>query len=222
MKTLQEILIATGNPAKFREMAAVLSETDSQVPEIAVSWRSLQDLARCIPEPVEHGTTMRENAALKARYYSAATGLWVLSDDSGLEVDALDGAPGVFSARFAGNHAGADRAAADRANNAKLVAALRGVPRDRRTARFRCCLALASGDKLLAEAEGVIEGIIIDEPRGAGGFGYDPHFWVPRLEKTTAELPPEDKNRISHRGQALRRMRTLIAECLSEPDKASV
>jgi XTP/dITP diphosphohydrolase len=104
----------------------------------------------------------------------------------------------------------------DRANNEKLIRELRGVPAERRTARFRCALALADGGRILATAEGAIEGVIIDEPRGGGGFGYDPHFFVPSLGRTTAELAAEDKNRISHRGQALRAMRSQLVALLVE------
>src|SRR5205085_8586071 len=110
------------------------------------------------------------------RYYSMAAGMWALADDSGLEVDALNGEPGVHSAYYAREVADQPRSIRDPANNAKLIAALRGVPPENRTARFRCCLALADGDRILATAEGRVEGIIIDDPRGAGGFGYDPHF----------------------------------------------
>ena len=123
---------------------------------------------------------------------------------------ALDGAPGVRSARYAGAHGD------DEANNARLIAALAGVPADRRTARFCCAVALADGDRILARGAGVIEGRIIDQPRGDNGFGYDPHFLVPEFGVTTAEMPPEQKNRISHRGRALQavapRLKGLLAE----------
>jgi len=210
----REILIATANPGKFREITAVLGAPDDAYPSLSVRWRSLADLAAAFPEPEETGTTFAENAALKARYYSRKTGLWTLSDDSGLEVDALGGAPGVVSARYAGVSSPGQREVADQANNRKLVMALTGIPPEQRTARFRCCLALAEGDAILAQSEGVIEGIILDNPRGLGGFGYDPHFLVPRLGKTTAELSLEEKNRLSHRGQALRAFRGQLARLL--------
>ncbi len=197
----RRIVIATANPAKFREIAAVMAD-------LPIEWVALSDLGE-IPEPVEDGKTFAENARLKARYYARVSGVWALADDSGLEVDALDGRPGVYSSRYAG------QACDDAANNARMVRELAGVPTDRRTARFRCVVALAGPDGVLAEAEGKIEGVIIDPPRGNNGFGYDPHFLVPSLGKTTAEISPEHKNRISHRGNALRAIRPAIEECLS-------
>lgn len=206
-----EILIATGNPGKAREIEAVLCEArgESQRP-IRYCWKMLNQLGRTIPEPDEDEDTFSGNAALKARYYSKKTGLWTLADDSGLEVDALAGEPGVRSARYADVPAGSSRAERDAANNHKLISALAGVPQEKRNARFRCALVLADGERLVATAEGVIEGEIIDSPRGEGGFGYDPYFYVPELGRTTAELQPEHKNRISHRGQALRQMKTAL------------
>ena len=190
MVTPRVIVLATTNPGKLREVLAVLDVAGARL-------QSLSDFP-AHPEPVEDGTTFAANAALKARYYSQMTNHWALADDSGLEVDALDRAPGILSARYAGTPGD------DQANNAKLVQALAGVPDDRRTARFRCAVALADGQTILATAEGVIEGQIIDHPRGSNGFGYDPHFLVPELGLTTAELSPQEKNRRSHRGQALR------------------
>lgn len=210
-----EVLIATRNPGKAREIEAILSEKGSAVESFpTLRWKTLDDLAEEIPEPTEDQATFIGNASLKARYYSLASGLWTLADDSGLEVDALSGAPGVMSARFAGLPDSADRQTRDAANNEKLVAQLQGVPPERRTARFRCALALADGQRILATVEGTIEGRIIDVSRGRGGFGYDSHFLVPHLGKTTAELAPSEKNRISHRGQALRQMRAKLAELL--------
>jgi len=201
----RRILVATGNPGKLREITAVLEGAFAgiAVPHV---WLSLADLSPATPEPEETGVTFAENARLKARYYAARTGAWTLADDSGLEVDALDGAPGVRSARFADCPPDWPRSQADAANNRKLVELLRGVPAQRRTARFRCVLALADGDRILAEACGTIEGRIIDEPRGTGGFGYDPHFFVDALGCTTAELSPAQKNAVSHRGNAARGM----------------
>lgn len=197
------ILIATNNPAKAREIAAVLSANDAAGD--SVTWKSLSDLGEAIPEPVEDRDSFLENATLKATYYSKATGLWALADDSGLEVDALGGEPGVHSAYFDRNSAHLPRAQRDGANNAKLAAMLLG--RETRSARYRCVLVLAAGDCVLAMSEGIFEGVIVDEPRGRGGFGYDPYFLVPALGKTVAELSPEEKNRISHRGKALAALR---------------
>ncbi len=209
------ILIATGNPGKFREITALLSEDSAQPGHPRVCWRSLKDLGGDVAEPVEDGPTFAANAAIKARHYSRWSGLWTLADDSGLEVDALGGAPGVRSARYVGLPAGTPRGEADQANNRRLISELAGIPPERRSARFRCALVLADADRILATAEGIIEGGIIDEPRGSNGFGYDPHFLVPDLGMTTAELAALEKNRISHRGQALRSLREQLTALLA-------
>lgn len=201
MVTQRVIVIATTNPGKLREVVALFDVA-------GVELRSLSDFD-AMPEPVEDGTTFAANAAIKACFYSRLTGQWALADDSGLLVDLLDGAPGIHSARYAGIRSD------DKANNAKLIDALHGIPTDRRTARFRCAAALADGDTILATAEGAIEGVIIDVPRGANGFGYDPHFLIPELGQTTAELSPAEKNRRSHRGQALRAILPKIAALVS-------
>ncbi len=211
--TRRPILIATGNQGKYREITQVLAESHPGDP-LPVEWRSLADLPVGIDPPEETGRTFLDNAILKATAYSTATGWWTLADDSGLEVDALGGEPGVHSARYAGLPEGVPRVAIDAANNRRLIAALADVPRPRRTARFRCVMVIADGGQLLAQAEGAVEGLLIDEPRGHNGFGYDPHFLLPHLDRTMAELPPAEKNRISHRGQALRRIRELLRELL--------
>lgn len=215
-----EILIATGNPGKFREIAAVLAKAGDAA-SLPIRWRSLGDLPHRVPEPHEDQDTFAANAALKARYYSRAAGLWTLADDSGLEVDALGGEPGVRSARYGGAPPGSSRDIVTRANNLKLIAALAGFPESARTARFRCALALADGDRILATAEGAIEGRIIDQPRGTNGFGYDPHFFIPDLGRTMAELDPSHKNRISHRGQALLSMQAKLLQVLAGGGSAS-
>ena len=173
-------------------------------------------IGRAIPDVVEDADTFAGNAAKKAREVSAATGLPALADDSGLEVDALGGAPGVYSARYAGvaGHA------ADAANNNKLLAALAGVPRERRTARFRAALALADvtgplGDRVLA-ADGACEGIILDAPRGTGGFGYDPLFFAPELGMTFAEAGVGPKSDLSHRARAMKAMRPQLLAYLQQ------
>jgi XTP/dITP diphosphohydrolase len=209
---VREILIATSNPGKFREIVEVLSAESDAPAADGVRWLSLADLPGKIAPPTEDGRTFAANAALKARHYARASGRWTLADDSGLEVDALGGEPGVRSARYGGVPPGSSREAATRANNRRLIAILAGVPAERRTARFRCALALSDGERILLTAEGSVQGRIIDEPRGANGFGYDPHFFVPQLGKTMAELPAEEKNRISHRGQALRQFREALRE----------
>lgn len=221
------ILIATRNPGKRREMVAVLCEDNADSLLSRVNWLGVDDVAADLPDPPENEPTFAANAAFKARYWSRATGLWTLADDSGLEVDALGGAPGVWSARFSlldessPPDRAADRREIDAANNRKLIAALAGVPESGRTARFRCALALVAGDRVLATAEGAIEGRIIDRPRGSGGFGYDPHFLVPELNRTTAELALSEKNGISHRGRALRLMRRRLIELLGAAPPAS-
>ena len=197
------LIVATSNPGKLREFRALLQDFPFELHRF--------DELGIVP-PEESGTTFLENAMLKARHASAAAagiggasmqGVAALADDSGLEVDALGGAPGIFSARYAGEGAG------DAANNAKLIAALAGVPAERRRARYRCALVLVLGEADAAPliAEGVWEGSILDQPRGAGGFGYDPYFFLADRRRTAAELDPEEKNRLSHRGIALRALR---------------
>jgi XTP/dITP diphosphohydrolase len=231
-ETPRDILIATNNPGKFREIVAILAASaPDQSPEhqrldasiSAIRWHSLADLPRSIPEPHEDQSTFLGNATLKATYYSKAAGMCALADDSGLEVDALGGDPGVHSAYYAGEAAQWPREERDRANNAKLIAALAKVPLEKRTARYHCVLVLADSDRIVATAEGTFEGQIVDTPRGTGGFGYDPYFLVPDFGTTVAELPAEEKNRISHRGMALRKMREILASWLvdsSEVERA--
>ena len=195
-----EILLATHNRGKVREIRQVAADHDWL-------WHSLDDFPE-VAEAVEDADTFAGNARRKALHYAEATGLPTLADDSGLEVDALGGSPGVLSARYAGSPHD------DAANNRKLVAALKGIPPAQRTARFRCAMALARPGQVLAETQGAVEGVIIDEPRGSNGFGYDPHFLIPALGKTMAELPAQEKNALSHRGQALRAMLPEIARVL--------
>jgi XTP/dITP diphosphohydrolase len=202
MVAAREILVATTNPGKVRELRALLGAQ--------VEWKSLADFPG-IPEVKEDGATFAENARKKALGYAQATGLWTLADDSGLVVDALDGAPGVNSARFSGDRPkGADRKLLDRRNMEKLLSLLQDVPAEKRTARFVCCLCLASPEKVLLETRGTLEGRIATEPAGTGGFGYDPVFFVPRLGRTVAQLGAEEKNAISHRGNAMRALKPLL------------
>lgn len=193
-----EILIATNNPGKVREIRQLTADHPW-------TWRGLDEFPD-VPSAIEDAETFAGNARKKALHYAAATGLLTLADDSGLEVDALGGAPGVHSARYAGCPK------SDANNNRKLIENLRDVKPSDRSARFRCSMALARGDAVLAETDGAVEGRIIDTPRGENGFGYDPHFLVPRLGKTMAELPAEQKNALSHRGKALRAMLAKLAE----------
>ncbi|QOJ14453.1 MAG: RdgB/HAM1 family non-canonical purine NTP pyrophosphatase [Planctomycetia bacterium] len=172
----------------------------------------LAPLPAAVAEVAETGVTFRENAAIKALSYAQATGQLVLADDSGLEVDALGGEPGVHSAYFAG------RPRDDLANNRKLCEKIRQIPPNQRTARYLCCLILARPGTILLEAEGSVEGTITPDERGAGGFGYDPHFVVAGMNRTAAELTPAEKDVVSHRGRALRAMLARIADRLrSDP-----
>ena len=161
---------------------------------------------KTIPAPEEDGLTFASNATLKAVYYSRfASGELVLADDSGLEVDALNGAPGVRSARFAADSGLADATSAkdtDARNNLVLLSKLAGVPPAQRTARYRCVLAVARDGVVLHTAEGAVEGLILESPRGTGGFGYDPLFYLPALGLTMAEIDLETKHTLSHRGRA--------------------
>ena len=182
----------------------------------AVQWASLADFPDA-GEVVEDGATFAENARKKATEYAQATGLWTLADDSGLVVDALDGAPGVKSARFSGDvPSGTDRKVIDQRNIAKLLELLRDVPEQKRTARFVCHLCLATPENVLVETSGKVEGRIIDEPAGTNGFGYDPVFFVPELGKTVAQLHDEQKNAISHRGNAIARFKPLLTDLLAQ------
>ena len=203
------ILIASRNPGKCREIRDALGD-------LPVRVAGLEDYP-ALAEPAETGTTFADNARLKAHYYARATGRWCLADDSGLAVDALGGRPGVHSARFAGEGVapGADRKAVDRANNERLLKELTGLAPEQLTARFLCCLALSDGDRVLLEAQGAIEGLIVAQGRGENGFGYDPHFYVPAEGCTLAQLPSDRKNAISHRGQAVRRFSGLLRELLA-------
>ena len=194
------LLIATSNEGKLREATSLLED-------LSVTLVTLADFPG-LPGVIEDGRTFAENARKKAEHYARFTGSLTLADDSGLEVDALGGAPGVHSARFAGIPGD------DAANNAKLLAALNGVPPQRRSARFRCVIALADSERVIAIARGSIEGVILDQPRGQNGFGYDPFFYVPELGLTAAEMPPELKNRVSHRGRAITEIRPHVKNAL--------
>jgi len=177
---------------------------------LPVRLRSLADFPGA-PEVEETGTTFRENAELKATALADHLDRWVLADDSGLEVDALDGAPGVLSARYAGRHGD------DEANNRKLLEAIRDRPEAERTARFRCAIALARPGRVLLTVEGKCEGLVAFEPRGGEGFGYDPVFIYPPAGKTFGELDPVLKNQVSHRGAALGKLRQEILPTLEGP-----
>lgn len=186
------LVLATHNPKKAREMAALLAELR---PELEML--SLADFPGA-SEPEETGATFRENAEIKARCAAKETGLWALADDSGLMIDALEGAPGVYSKRFAGEHTGFEE------KMVRILEQMRDLPETKRTARFRCCVAVCSPDGQVRFWEDVCEGFIGWAPRGSGGLGYDPIFVLPELGLTMAELSMDEKNRVSHRGKVLR------------------
>ncbi len=191
------IVLASNNRKKLQEMQKLLEQAAVTLTPQA---------AHNIPEAIENGLSFIENAIIKARHASNLTGLPALADDSGLEVDALDGAPGIYSARFAA--ADGEGNSSDEANNALLLARLKDVPRAERTARFQCAIVLQRfpNDPMPLVCQGTWEGFILDAPTGANGFGYDPLFFVPTHHCSSAELPPDIKNALSHRGQALREL----------------
>jgi XTP/dITP diphosphohydrolase len=201
-------VFATRNPGKLVELRQLLPNIHVLGVEEAAAR-----LGREIPDVDEDADTFAGNATKKAREVSQATGFPALADDSGLEVDALDGAPGVWSARYAGG-------GGDAANNAKLLLALRDVALERRTARFRSVLALADVDGPLGDdtiiADGVCEGIVLDTPRGTGGFGYDPLFLVPELGQTFAELGIGTKGELSHRARAMQAIKPQLLAYLQQ------
>ncbi|MFI0399063.1 MAG: RdgB/HAM1 family non-canonical purine NTP pyrophosphatase [Thiolinea sp.] len=194
----QRLVLASSNAGKLREFNSLLADFGFEVIRQA-------DLG--VTDAEETGLSFVENALLKARHASQITGLAALADDSGLVVDALGGQPGIYSARFAGQPTN------DAANNAKLLAALKNVPAEQRTARFRCCIVLVRHptDPVPLIAEASWEGMILNAIQGQQGFGYDPLFYVPTHRCTAAELEATEKNRMSHRGQALQRLRALLA-----------
>ncbi len=200
-----KIVIASTNPGKLTEIRAML--------DIDIEFKSLSDFPD-LEEVPEDGTTFAENARKKALGYANQTGLWTIADDSGLMVDVLDGAPGVKSARFSGAK-DKERSLIDHKNIAKVLELLKDVPIEKRTARFVCCLCLASPEKVLLETQGTLEGIIAKREIGTNGFGYDPVFFVPHLNKTVAQLTADEKNSISHRGNAIRKLKPLLKELLS-------
>jgi len=202
----RKILVATTNPGKIAELRAML--------DFDVEWLGLSDFSD-IAEIKEDGSTFAENARKKAIGYAKVTGLWTIADDSGLVIDALGGAPGVKSARFSGEKTiNNDGTLIDHRNIAKVLELLEGVPEEKRTARFFCCLCLASPEQILIETEGTLKGLITSKEIGKNGFGYDPIFFVPHLNKTVAQLTAEEKNAISHRGNAIRELKPLLDDML--------
>ena len=195
-----KILLATKNKGKIREIKSLLSDMDIEVV-------SLDDVDS-LPDVKEDGKTFYENALKKAKEIAEATDMMTLADDSGLEVDVLGGAPGVYSARYAGDNA------TDDDNNRRLLDTLRDVPVEKRTARFRCVIVVYHPSGKWMSAEGTCEGIITDQPKGEGGFDYDPIFLLPKLERTMAELSADEKNSLSHRANALESLKKELPQFL--------
>ncbi len=193
----ESIVLASNNPGKVREIAQLLA---------GARIRIVPQAEHGVPEAEETGLTFVENAIIKARQAAGYSGLGAIADDSGLEVDALQGAPGIYSARYAG------AGASDEENLAKLLQDLEGRPEKERTARFQCVLVYLrhAADPTPLICQGTWEGRILERPRGQNGFGYDPIFFVPTHACSSAELDPDTKNRLSHRGQALRQLRRLL------------
>ncbi|MBN2182567.1 MAG: RdgB/HAM1 family non-canonical purine NTP pyrophosphatase [Sedimentisphaerales bacterium] len=203
---MRDILVATTNPGKIKELRACLSAK--------VNWLNIADFGNIV-EIEEDGDTFSENARKKATGYAKSTGLWTLADDSGLVVDALGGEPGVKSARFSGEKLTCkDRTLIDHRNIAMVLKLMKDAPEEKRAARFVCSLCLASPIKVLIETQGILEGRITMEEIGTNGFGYDPIFYLPHLKKTVAQLTPEEKNKISHRGKAIKNLEPLLKELL--------
>jgi len=191
LNTSQKIVLASSNSGKLGEINKILSGLDLEV---------LPQSEFRITDAEETGVTFIDNAMIKAKHATMQTGLPAIADDSGIEIDGLNGAPGVFSARYAGV------GASDEDNLLKLIEAVKRLPENNRTARFVCCMVYLrnADDPSPVIAEGIWEGVAITEPKGENGFGYDPMFYVPTHHCTSAELPPDVKNELSHRGQALR------------------
>jgi len=191
-----DLLLASMNPGKLQEMKELVT---------GLRFRVLCPVELGIREsPEETGATFMENAVLKAKHYGRRSGRLTVADDSGLSVDALDGGPGLYSSRFGGE------GATDADRNRLLLEKLAGVPAERRGARFTSAVAVVRDGDVLFQTEASVEGRIADEPRGANGFGYDPLFFYPRFGRTFGEVPPEEKARVSHRGQAFARLREFL------------
>jgi len=195
---MRTLLLATSNLHKLEELRAIFSD-------LPLRLLSLRDLQLAI-DVEETGTTYAENAELKARAFAQVSNILTLADDSGLEIDALGGAPGVQSARYLGSETSYEE------RFHAILEQLKGLPLDKRSARFRCFIALVEPLGYIRIVEGVVEGVIADSPRGTNGFGYDPIFFLPELGKTFAELEPEYKNRISHRARAAQSARKLLED----------
>ena len=201
MNETTKIILASSNPGKLREISAIFADRP---------YRLIPQSEYNVSDAEETGLTFVENAILKARHAAESTGMMAMADDSGIEVDYLKGAPGIYSARYAGQPCD------NQANNDKLLAALQGVPGEQRTARFQCVIVLMRHalDPTPLICTGTWEGFIVEQETGANGFGYDPLFYVPTHGCTSAELSPQVKNELSHRGQALRDLATKFSRFL--------
>ena len=197
-----QMVLASANEDKCKELYSILKD-------MPIDIVSLKEFP-VMHEVVEDGETFEANAIKKAHEVSMHTGLVALADDSGLEIDCLNGQPGVFSARFAGPKA------TYRSNIDKVLDLMQGVPLEKRTARFVCCIALVSGEEVLAVVRGECEGLITIECSGVDGFGYDPIFFIPSSNKTFAEMTSSEKNKISHRGNALEKIRHLLTQFVTK------
>ena len=193
---MKTVILATNNKNKLKEIRQMLSDSDIQVTSIKETG--------IVKDVEETGNSFKENALIKAKEICSMTGEPVLADDSGLEVDFLDGAPGIYSSRFMGEDTPYEE------KNKAIIEKLKGVPKEKRGAAFRCVMALVFPDGREFFTEGKMAGIIAEEPKGENGFGYDPIVYLPDYERTSAQLLPEEKNAISHRGQALRKMVEII------------
>ncbi|WP_160722053.1 XTP/dITP diphosphatase [Bacillus sp. USDA818B3_A] len=203
---MKEVIIATKNPGKAKEFQHIFASRGIKV-------RTLLDFPE-IPEVEETGTTFEENAILKAEAVSRALQKMVISDDSGLMVDALDGRPGIYSARYAGESKN------DQNNTNKVLSELQEVPEEKRTARFYCALAIAIPGQETKTVSGTCEGLILKEPKGTNGFGYDPVFYVPEQGRSMAELSSDEKNKISHRANALKKLDVMLDSILERVEKS--
>ena len=196
------VVLATGNAHKVGEVQRILGAVSADIEVLALSaWPDA-------PTPIEDGLTFAENALIKARSAAAHTGLPAIADDSGICVDALNGMPGIYSARWGGEHG------RDVENLLLLLAQVRDVPAERRGASFVCAAALATPEGVERVVEGTVDGVLTTEPRGTGGFGYDPAFLPHGYDRTTAELDPDEKDAISHRGAAFRALAPIVRELL--------
>jgi XTP/dITP diphosphohydrolase len=193
---MEKLIFATGNENKMKEIRMILADCGYEI-------LSMKEAGIDV-DIVEDGKTFEENAVIKATAISKLAGCLVLADDSGLEVDAMDTAPGIYSARWEGEDTPYS------VKNQKIIDNLKDVPEEKRTARFVCAIAAAFPDGRVVTRRGTIEGLIAHKPAGENGFGYDPIFYVPEFKKTTAELSPEEKNKVSHRGKALQMIREVI------------